>query len=155
MWQIIPMYHWVNSPWEGPSTIDPEFLSPALRDGSKGYVRCCLPVELSSDGLRWESAFCCCCCVALAVLEFTSKTRLASSSQRSACLWLTSAKIRIKGMCHHREVETCFPPPRFIYLLLYTVFSLHVYLHSRRGRQISLELVVSHHVVAGDWTQYL
>lgn len=62
MWQIIPMCHWVNTPWEGPSTIDPDSLSPGLRDGSKGYVWCCLPVELHSDGLQWESAFCCCCC---------------------------------------------------------------------------------------------
>jgi hypothetical protein len=40
----------------------------------------------------------------------------------------------------------------FIYLCKYTVA---VFRHSRRGCQISLWMVVSHHVVAGIWTQDL
>ena len=43
---------------------------------------------------------------------------------------------------------------RFIYLI-YRVFCLHIYLHARRGHQTSLQMVVSHHVVAGNWTQSL
>ena len=36
-----------------------------------------------------------------------------------------------------------------IYLfIIYTTFCLHVCLHARGGRQISLQMVVSHHVVA-------
>jgi hypothetical protein len=37
----------------------------------------------------------------------------------------------------------------FIILCKYTVA---VFTHSRRGSQISLRMVVSHHVVAGIWT---
>ena len=44
-----------------------------------------------------------------------------------------------------------------IYLFIYYVYSslLHVCLKTRRGRQISLQMVVSHPVVAGNWTQGL
>jgi hypothetical protein len=34
-------------------------------------------------------------------------------------------------------------------------FSLHVCLHIKRGHQISLEMVVSHHMRTGNLTQYL
>ena len=43
-----------------------------------------------------------------------------------------------------------------IYLfIMYTVFCLHVYLQASRGHHISLQVVVSHHVVAGNWTHGL
>jgi hypothetical protein len=38
------------------------------------------------------------------------------------------------------------------YVLVYTVA---VFRHTRRGHQIPLQMVVSHHVVAGNWTQDL
>jgi hypothetical protein len=37
----------------------------------------------------------------------------------------------------------------FIYLFIICKYTVAVFRHSRRGRQISLRLVVSHHVVAG------
>jgi hypothetical protein len=40
-------------------------------------------------------------------------------------------------------------------LIDYTVFCLHICLHVRRGHQISLQMVVSHHVIAGNQTQNL
>ena len=55
--------------------------------------------------------------------------RLTSNSQRSVCLGLRSA--RIKGLC--------------LYVCEYTVV---LFRHTRRGHQISLQLVVSYHVVA-------
>jgi hypothetical protein len=39
--------------------------------------------------------------------------------------------------------------------IMYTTFCLHVWLHARRRHQIPLQMVVSHHVVAGIWTQDL
>jgi hypothetical protein len=41
---------------------------------------------------------------------------------------------------------------RFFYLFIICKYTVAVFRHSRRGRQISLQMVVSHHVVAGIWT---
>jgi hypothetical protein len=38
---------------------------------------------------------------------------------------------------------------RFIHLFIYYKYTVAVLRHSRRGSQISLRMVVSHHVVAG------
>ena len=38
---------------------------------------------------------------------------------------------------------------------MYIVFCLCVCLQARRGHQTSLQMIVSHHVVAGNWTQDL
>jgi hypothetical protein len=38
---------------------------------------------------------------------------------------------------------------RFIYLFIICKYTVAVFRHSRRGYQISLQMVVSHHVVAG------
>jgi hypothetical protein len=40
----------------------------------------------------------------------------------------------------------------FIYLFIICKYTVAVFTHSRRGRQILLRMVVSHHVVAGIWT---
>jgi hypothetical protein len=40
----------------------------------------------------------------------------------------------------------------FIYLFIICKYTVAVFRHSRRGSQISLWVVVSHHVVAGIWT---
>jgi hypothetical protein len=42
-----------------------------------------------------------------------------------------------------------------IYLFIICKYTVAVFRHSRRGHQISLRMVVSHHVVAGIWTQDL
>jgi hypothetical protein len=39
-----------------------------------------------------------------------------------------------------------------IYLFIICKYTVAVFRHSRRGHQISLRVVVSHHVVAGIWT---
>lgn len=49
----------------------------------------------------------------------------------------------------------------FYFVFMYGVFvnvwvlCLHVCLHARRGRQISLQMAGSHHVMSGNWTQDL
>jgi hypothetical protein len=43
----------------------------------------------------------------------------------------------------------------FIYLLYVYEYTVAVFRHTRRGHQIPLQMVVSHHVVAGNWTQDL
>jgi hypothetical protein len=40
----------------------------------------------------------------------------------------------------------------FFYLFIIWKYIVAVFRHSRRGSQISLQMVVSHHVVAGIWT---
>jgi hypothetical protein len=40
----------------------------------------------------------------------------------------------------------------FIYLFIICKYTVAVFRHTRRGHQISLWVVVSHHVVAGIWT---
>ena len=42
----------------------------------------------------------------------------------------------------------------FVYLM-YDEYTVTVFRHSRRGHRIPLQMVVSHHVVAGNWTQDL
>jgi hypothetical protein len=42
-----------------------------------------------------------------------------------------------------------------IYLFIICKYTVAVFRHSRRGSQISLRMVVSHHVVAGTWTRDL
>jgi hypothetical protein len=42
----------------------------------------------------------------------------------------------------------------YIYLFI-CKYTVAVFRHSRRGSQISLQMVVSHHVVTGIWTQDL
>ena len=42
-----------------------------------------------------------------------------------------------------------------IYLFIICKYTVAVFRHSRRESQISLWTVVSHHVVAGIWTQYI
>ena len=42
----------------------------------------------------------------------------------------------------------------FIMYTVFSVFCLHVCLQARRGHQNSLQMVVSHHVAAGNWTQH-
>jgi hypothetical protein len=43
----------------------------------------------------------------------------------------------------------------FIYFIYIYEYIVAIFRHTRRGHQISLQMVVSHHVVAGNWTQDL
>jgi hypothetical protein len=43
----------------------------------------------------------------------------------------------------------------FVCSLYVSEYTVAVFRHTRRGQQISLQMVVSHHVVAGNWTQNL
>jgi hypothetical protein len=77
-------------------------------------------------------------------------------TQKSTCLCLLSAGI--KGLCHHRPAYSFFFLT-FLFLFffkdLYIVickYTVAVFRQPRRGHQISLWIVVSHHVVAGIWT---
>jgi hypothetical protein len=59
---------------------------------------------------------------------------------------------------HHAFLRSQIPMDNVFFLrciyLLY-VSTLVVFRHSSRGHQISLRMVMSHHVVAGNWTQDL
>jgi hypothetical protein len=46
-----------------------------------------------------------------------------------------------------------FPFLKKIYLFIICKYTVAVFRHSRRGSRISLQMVVSYHVVAGIWTQ--
>jgi hypothetical protein len=51
----------------------------------------------------------------------------------------------------------CFPFFLFFFLDLFIIckYNVAVFRHTRRGNESSLWMVVSHHVVAGNWTQDL
>ena len=70
-------------------------------------------------------------------------------------IWATQIKILVVGQltsCTHLHIWLFFFL-RFTYFLYkYTVADFRC---TRRGRQIPLRVVVSHHVVAGIWTQDL
>jgi hypothetical protein len=42
----------------------------------------------------------------------------------------------------------------YIYFYVYT-YLFYVFMHTRGGHQIPLEMVMSHHVITGNWTQDL
>jgi len=81
------------------------------------------------------------------VVVVVDSSRLASNSQRSACLCILGAGT--KGVSHHcpKALQFFF----FFFLIIYFMheYSVAVFRHTRRGHQISLQMVVSHHVVAG------
>jgi hypothetical protein len=61
--------------------------------------------------------------------------------------------------CNHRSIPPGSAPPiiylkkkkkRFIYLFYVCEYTVAVFRHTRRGHQILLQMVVSHHVVAGN-----
>jgi hypothetical protein len=45
--------------------------------------------------------------------------------------------------------------PKDLFIIIICKYTVAVFRHTRRGCQISLQMVVSHHVVAGIWTQDL
>jgi hypothetical protein len=67
-----------------------------------------------------------------------------------ATMWLLGIELWTSG----RAVSTLF---FFFFKDLFIIckHTVAVFRHSRRGCQISLQMAVSHHVVAGNWTQDL
>jgi hypothetical protein len=49
--------------------------------------------------------------------------------------------------------QSCFFKGLFIYLFYVYDYTVAVFRHTRRGHQIPLHMVVSHHVVTGNSTQ--
>jgi hypothetical protein len=93
---------------------------------------------------------------------------LMQSQWRPGCFcWVTAAATTAAALCslswHHwsRLLVSWQVPQRIflfffkIYLFIICKYTVAVFRHSRRGRQISLQMVVNHHVVAGIWTQDL
>jgi hypothetical protein len=67
--------------------------------------------------------------------------------------------MKLKTFCHvdftwHGYFFACFLSFFFlkIYLFIICKYTVAVFRHTRRGSQILLRMVVSHHVVAGIWT---
>jgi hypothetical protein len=59
-----------------------------------------------------------------------------------------------KFCCGKKKTEVLFSfKDLFIYFIY--EYTTAVFRHTRRGHQIPLQMVVSHHVVAGNWTQDL
>jgi hypothetical protein len=57
-----------------------------------------------------------------------------------------------RGNCYEWGKKLCFFK---IYLFIICKYTVAVFRHSRRGHRIILQMVVSHHVVTGNWTQNL
>ncbi|XP_049989898.1 bromodomain adjacent to zinc finger domain protein 2A-like [Alexandromys fortis] len=66
--------------------------------------------------------------------------------------WKDESKfvLPLEGMIGILAFATLFFKYLFIYFIMYTIFYLCVSLQARRGHQTSLQMVVSHHVVAGN-----
>jgi hypothetical protein len=68
-------------------------------------------------------------------------------------LWVFDESWCLLGATHTFSKPHPNPPPFLnYYLFIICKYTVAVFRHSRRGRQISLQMVVSHHVVAGIWT---
>jgi hypothetical protein len=75
-------------------------------------------------------------------------------SSLSASWWWTSVTSHpaIDLPCHNKLYLLLFFKIYLFYVFGHTVV---VFTHTRRGHRIPLQMVVSHHVVAGNWTQDL
>jgi hypothetical protein len=60
----------------------------------------------------------------------------------------------INEVCYHAQFKKHFFK-RNIFISFTWVLYLHVHLHTRRGHWIPLQMVVSHDVIVGNWTQDL
>jgi hypothetical protein len=52
------------------------------------------------------------------------------------------------------SLTPCLLRPKDLFIIIHK-YTIAVFRYTRRGRQISLRVVVNHHVVAGNWTQDL
>ena len=71
-----------------------------------------------------------------------------------------TSRLRDSTLISGPEWNWIYQAPRLvfptIYLFIYVYeYTVAVFRHTRRGHQIPLHMVVSHHVVAGNWTQNL
>jgi hypothetical protein len=88
-------------------------------------------------------------CVALAILDSLCRPGW-PQTQKSACLCLPSQVLGLKAGATMPSWKIFFlKKDLFIYLFIICKYTVTVFRHSRRGHQISLWMVVSHHVVAG------
>jgi len=70
------------------------------------------------------------------------KQQTAAGGASMACC----VELRSRNECFGRETLFFFK----IYLFIVYEYRVAVFRHTRRGHQISLQMVVSHHVVAGN-----
>jgi hypothetical protein len=95
-------------------------------------------------------------------LVYRVSSRIVSATQRNA-VWNTPATLQHPPPTHTHTttnaLQGCLQPVLFfflkIYLFIICKYTVAVFRHTRRGHQISLRMVVSHHVVPGIWTQDL
>ena len=85
---------------------------------------------------------------ALAVPELHLQTRVTLYSQRSACLCLLKC-------WDQRRVNPTTPSFLDLFIHVFSVYKCFVFRRTRKGNQISLQMVVSYRVAAGNWTQDL
>jgi hypothetical protein len=52
------------------------------------------------------------------------------------------------------QLRPCSLPLKDLFIIV-CKYTVAVFRHTKRGRQVSLRMIVSHHVVAGIWTQDL
>jgi hypothetical protein len=80
-------------------------------------------------------------------LEHRWKTVVTEEHQKCKQCSFSSPAIHLSAL-HTHDPLFCFVLI-FIYLFIICKYTVAVFRHSRRGRQISFQMVVSHHVVAG------
>ena len=107
-----------------------------------------------SPSLPWPCAFPCFSFkiyffLFMNILSLSSDTPEDGIISHYTWLWATMWLLRIELRTSERAVSILF-----IYLFLFK-YTVAVFRHTRRGHQIPLHMVVSHHVVAGNCTQDL
>jgi hypothetical protein len=85
-----------------------------------------------------------CHCLPSCSAEITGTTHY------TRCLWVLGIELRLSGL----HSQCSYPPPQ-PFLFIICKYTVAVFRHPRRGYQISLQMFVSHHVVAGIWTHDL
>ena len=113
-----------------------------------------LPHHLTSahHSLQWNQAH----------LKLHNLPMSDSSASDSQCftwpynLWPCKALFALTGLfLRHVDLRDIFFKYLFYLFIMYTIFWLCVCLQAGGGHQTSLQMAVSHHVVAGNWTQDL
>ena len=90
------------------------------------------------------------------ICKYTVAVFIYSRRGSQILLWMVVSHHVVAGnwtqdLC---SVRPCSLQPKDLFIII-CKYVVAVFRHSRRGHQISLQMVVSHHVVAGIWTQDL
>jgi len=114
----------------------------------------------SSKRIRHLSSSCCRCCPFSAVLSshqyLSNEHRCPSPSSSSSSFFLfCSQHCVVQNKMDSFFCVHVFFFFRFIYSFITYKYTVAVFRYTGRGNRISLQMVVSHHVVAGNWTQDL